>query len=186
MFLDSPWLPLLIFLARIADVSIGTVRLICVMRGQRLVAVGLAFCEIMIWIYAVGSVLTQLDRFANIFGYACGFAAGNAVGMWLEQKLAMGLQMVTLLSRGRAHAVAEGLRFAGMPVTTLNASGRDGPVALCFTVAARKSVPTVLKVAREIDADVLTTISDVRESAFPLRPQLAGKIPMRLGASRGR
>jgi len=171
-------LPAAVFFARVCDVSVGTVRIICVTRGFRKVAVVLAFLEILIWVSALSAVFAHLNRVENIVAYAGGFAAGNAVGMWLEQKLALGTQVVGLASKGMAHAVAERLRFALFPVTTLNGDDRDGPVALCLAVVARRKVGCVIRMAREIDADVLATIADVREGNRPLATgQLSGKIP---------
>ena len=177
----AAWLPLLIFLARIVDVSLGTMRLICVTRGQRTAAVALAFAEIVVWIYVVGTVFHRLDHFPNVVAYAAGFATGNAVGMWLEQHLGLGVQMIGLISRGRANAVAEGLRLAGLVVTTLHASGRDGPIAYCLVVVARKRVTTVLALARSIDPSVQVTVSDVRKCSFSeTGTLLPGKLPIRL------
>ena len=157
------WLPLLIFIARIADVSVGTIRIICITRGFRALAVGLAFIEIVIWVSALSAVVAHLNRLENVLAYAAGFAAGNAVGMWLEQKLALGTQVVGLVSTGRAHAVAARLRFNDFTVTTLDGDGRDGPVAVCLAIVPRRRVATVIRMAREIDPDVLATVADVRE-----------------------
>ncbi len=182
--IDSSWLPLLIFVARVVDVSLGTLRIICVMRGYRRLSVLLAFFEILIWVYAITSVVSHLDHFVNVVAYAGGFAAGNWLGMWIEQRLALGLQVVTLFSRGGAQAVAEGLRFADMVVTTLTGGGREGPVTMCLAVVPRKQVPIVVKIARGIDPDVLITVADVRQSTFPHIGTLApGKMPLRLAAS---
>ncbi len=160
------------------DVSIGTIRLICVTRGRRVAAIVLGFVEILIWILAVSSVLRQLDYWPNILAYAGGFAAGNALGMWIEQRLALGMQMVTFLSRGSAQAVAERLRYAGMMVTTLQGSGRDGPVAVCLAIVARKRTRALIGMAAEIDPEVVVTVEDVRESTA-VQPwfHIGGKVP---------
>jgi uncharacterized protein YebE (UPF0316 family) len=182
----SPWLPLFIFLARVTDVSIGTVRLICVTRGRRAAAIFLGFFEVLIWVLAVSSVLAHLSQWVNILAWAGGFATGNAVGMWIEQRLALGMQMVTFLSKGKAQAVAERFRFGDMMVTTMQGSGRDGPVAVCFAVVPRKQTPTVIRMAKEIDPNVLVTVEDVREtSARQPATQLAGKVPTFLSLGTG-
>lgn len=171
--------PLLIFLARVTDVSIGTVRLICVTRGHRAVAILLGFFELLIWVFAVSSVFAHLDRWINIVAFAGGFAAGNALGMSIEARLAMGVQTLSFISRGRANAVAERLRYAGLPVTTLVGSGRDGPVVLCMAVVPRRQTPTTIKMAKEIDPDVVVTVEDVRQTTAVRGETLgAGKIPL--------
>jgi len=177
----GPYLPLLIFVARIADVSVGTTRLICVMRGQRLLAVVLGFVEIIIWVFAVSSVLSQLGRWANLLAYAGGFAAGNAIGMWLEGRLALGIQAINLFSQGSAAAVAERLRFGDFCVTTLAGQGRHGPVSICHVIVPRKLASSVIRMAREVDPDVVVTVEDVRETTAFLPYRMgAGKTPLPL------
>lgn len=171
-------LPAAIFLARICDVSVGTVRIICVTRGFRVVAVVLAFVEVVIWVSALSAVFAHLNRLENMLAYAGGFATGNAIGMWLEQKVALGTQIVGLVSKGMAHAVAERLRFAGFNVTTLNGDDRDGPVAVCMAVVPRRKVQRVVAMARGIDQHVLVAVADVREGNRPLvAGQWPGKLP---------
>jgi len=156
--------PVFIFCARIVDVSIGTLRTICMVRGATWLAPALGFFEVLIWITAISGVLTHLDRWYNIVAYAAGFATGNAVGMLLEQALAFGLQAIRLISRYRSAAVAEGLRLAGYGVTEVAARGRSGEISLCFVVVPRRETRTVLDVACGIDPDVVCTIEDVRAS----------------------
>jgi uncharacterized protein YebE (UPF0316 family) len=112
--------PVFIFFARIADVSIGTFRTICVVRGMRILAPVLGFFEVAIWITAVSGALRYLgDHWYNVIAYAGGFATGNAVGMWIEERLAIGMQAIRLISSTRSAAVAAGLRLAGYAVTEI-------------------------------------------------------------------
>lgn len=156
-------LPFFIFLARIGDVTLGTIRTICVTRGKRWTAMILGFFEILIWITAVSSVFSHLDQWINIVAYAAGFAAGNGIGMWVESKLAFGIQILSFTSLGRAHAVAERLRFAGLHVTSFSGSGNAGSVALCETIVPRKQVDRVIRMAHGVDPNVLVAIADARE-----------------------
>lgn len=174
-------MPLVIFCARIADVSLGTVRTICVTRGQRVAAVALGFFEILIWIVAVSGVFAHLSNWLNAVAYAGGFAVGNAVGMWIEGKIALGVQTVSFISRGGAHAVAERLRFADLRVTTLTGTGRDGPVSLCVAIVPRRRTRDVIRMARDVDPHVMVTVEDVRETSVE-HPAIvgAGKTPLAL------
>jgi uncharacterized protein YebE (UPF0316 family) len=165
--LDQLCLPLLIFLARVGDVSIGTIRLICVTRDHRVSAVCLGALEVLIWVFAISSVFQNLSEWWNIVAYCTGFATGNALGMWIEGRLAFGTQAMFLISRGGANAVAERLRFADLRVTTLNGSGRDGPVAVCLAFVPRRRTPEVIRMAREIDPGVLIAVEDLRHSSLP-------------------
>jgi uncharacterized protein YebE (UPF0316 family) len=167
-FLDhhAAWLPLIIFLCRICDVSIGTVRMIFVVRGARYMAPILGFFEVGIWIVAVSSVVTRLDRPINIVAYAGGFATGNWVGMWLESKLAIGQQIVRIISRDRGHSIAHALRINGFPVTTLRGRGREGPVTLCFAAVSRRLAPALVRTALSVDSDAFVTVEETRTSGL--------------------
>jgi uncharacterized protein YebE (UPF0316 family) len=156
--------PAFIFSARIADVSIGTLRTICVVRGMRFVAPVLGFFEVAIWITAVSGVLTHLDHWYNVLAYAGGFATGNAVGMWIEEQLAIGMQAIRLISCTKSAAVAAGLRLAGYAATELKGHGMHGDVSICFVVVPRKETPQVIRVAESIDSDVFCTVEDVKSS----------------------
>jgi len=154
-------LPLFIFFARITDVSIGTLRTICIVRGYRFLAPVLGFFEVAIWITAVSGVFSHLDRWYNIVAYAGGFATGNAVGMYIEQRLAIGMQAIRVISPGHSAAVAAGLRLAGYGVTEIKGRGLNGEVSICFVVAPRKETPLILRVAESIDPEVFSTVEDV-------------------------
>jgi uncharacterized protein YebE (UPF0316 family) len=162
---DPAWLPIVIFFARVADVSIGTLRMICIVRERRAVAVCLSFAEVTIWLLAVTSVLTHLDQWINILAYAGGYATGSAVGMWIEGRLALGTQLVTFVSSGTAQAVAERLRFADHTVTTLAGRSHNGPVSICHAIVPRKHAAAAIRMAREIDPDVIATVEDVRATS---------------------
>lgn len=89
-------LPLLIFLARVCDVTMETVRIVFISRGIRALAAAIAFFEIVIWLLAVEVVMNDLANIANFFAFALGFAAGTYVGLMVEEKLSLG--MVILLN----------------------------------------------------------------------------------------
>lgn len=154
--------PAFIFCSRIVDVSIGTLRTICLVRGHRSLAPPLGFFEVTIWIVAVSGVLTHLHQWYNIVAYGGGFATGNAVGLFIEGKLAIGLQAVRLVSCTRSAAVAAGLRLAGYAVTEVKGHGLSGEVSLSLAIVPRREVPTVIRVARVVDPDAFCTVEDVR------------------------
>lgn len=156
--------PLFIYVARVVDVSMGTLRTVCVVRGFRFTAAVLGFCEITIWVTAISGVLTHLGQWYNVVAYAGGFATGNFIGILIEQKLAMGMQMIRLISRSQSAAIAAGLRLAGYAVTEVKGEGLRGQVSISFVVAARKEVPTVMRIAHQIDPEVVSTVEDIRSA----------------------
>jgi uncharacterized protein YebE (UPF0316 family) len=169
---DLPLLfPLFIFCSRIVDVSFGTFRTICMVRGLRLLSAVVGFFEVSIWLVAISSVVTHLSNPINIVAYAGGFATGCWVGVWIEAKLALGHQMVRLISRNVDRGMACRLRDAGYLVTEVDGHGREAPVAVCFVTAFRRDVRELLTLAKQIDPDAFSTVEDVREvyaRSYPL------------------
>lgn len=156
-------LTLAIFLARILDVSLGTVRTIVVFRGRRLLAAVIGFFEITIWVIAAGQVLQNLDAWYLIMAYAGGFGAGNYIGIWLESKLAMGREMVSAISFRTDGGLARLLRERGFRAIDVDADmGRSSSVDLVITVTRRRRVPELLQTILEADPEAQYSISDIK------------------------
>ncbi|QNN21123.1 DUF2179 domain-containing protein [Planctomycetales bacterium ZRK34] len=157
-----PWFwPAFIIAARITDVSIGTVRTIMVIRGLRWTAAFLGFFEVLIWITAVSGVLVDITV-VKVVAYGLGFAMGNATGIWIDEMLAFGQQLVVTISQGKAHDVAFALRMHDYTVTELPAVGQAGDVAMALIVAPRRKVRQVIRLAEKADAEVFITVHDVK------------------------
>lgn len=161
--------PIFIILARITDVSLGTVRTICVVRGARWTAALLGFCEVTVWVTAVSGVLVQPTP-VKLLSYGAGFALGNACGVWLESKLAMGQQRVIAISRHYTHTIAMALRMADYTVTEVPARGHHGEVAMCFVIAQRKKIHQIVQIIRGADEDANVIVEDVRQTVMSRRP----------------
>lgn len=160
---------LLIFLMRIADVSIGTVRIILVARGRKLLAPALGFVEILIWLYAISNIMQNLDRLAYYLAYAAGFAAGNHLGIIVEERLAIGIGMVRVITRRKADRLIASLRRAGYGVTTVIGEGSAGPVDIIYTVVRRAELPRVIEAIHTFNPRAFYVVEDVR-SAGAIHP----------------
>ncbi|MDP2496506.1 MAG: DUF5698 domain-containing protein [Candidatus Palauibacterales bacterium] len=158
--LAGPWGPVLIFLLRVGDVSLGTLRVRLVTRGSRVIAPLVSFVEILIWVLAAGAALQNLSSPLHVVGYAAGFAGGTALGVWLEEKLALGLSTVQAICRDGGDAVASGLRDLGVGVTAVRGEGREGSVDIVSTVIRRRDVPEIIDEIERIDPDVFITVYD--------------------------
>jgi uncharacterized protein YebE (UPF0316 family) len=167
---DPRLMPFLIFVARVLDVSLGTLRTIAVVRSRGILASVLGFCEVSIWIVVITQVMRSLDNPWNMLGWALGFAAGNAVGIQIERRLALGWLVVRILTRDRGAEVAAALRELGQRVTEFAGHDPDGDVSLLYTVAARGMVPRLLGAARGIDPDCVLVSEDVRGYQTAVRP----------------
>ena len=157
--------PAFIFFARICDVTIGTMRIIFVSRGMKMVAPVLGFFEVFIWIIAVGQIFQNLTNPLNYFAYAAGFATGNYVGMLVEERLAMGLALIRVITQRDATNLIDYLRGAGYGVTVLDAQGKQGPGKVIFSVIKRKNIKDVEKAIHECNPKAFYSIEDVRRAA---------------------
>ena len=153
---------LTIFSLRVVDMSIGTLRIMVSMRGNKLLTWVLGFFQSVIFVLAITSVISNLDNVLNIVSYAAGYASGGVVGMWLEGKLAIGYTHVQITSSRRGAVLAEKLRNEGFAVTEISARGKDGMVSMLSCNVRRKRASLVEKIVREADEDAFVTSEDVR------------------------
>ena len=151
-----------IFALRIGDMSLDTIRVLFVVRGKKLIVWILGFFQSLVFVVAISSVLTQLDNILNVIGYATGFATGNLVGMLIEQRLAIGHILVTIISSNRGAYIAERLRAGGYAVTEIAGRGRDGTVFELHASVLRRDVPNVETIVLEADPQAFITAEDVR------------------------
>jgi uncharacterized protein YebE (UPF0316 family) len=152
----------LIFLLRVSDMTLDTLRVLVVMRGKKGIAWVLGFFQAAIFVLAISSVLSDLDNLLNVVGYAAGFATGNVVGMLIEERLAIGHTHINIVSSRRGSAIAENLREDGYAVTEIPARGKDGMVSLLNVSVLRKNGEKVRKLVNQIDPDAFITAEDVR------------------------
>lgn len=134
------------------------------MRGARLLVPVIAVAETLIWIFAVGNAMQNMNSAWHMIGYAGGFAAGTMAGMWLEERLAYGYAMATVISRNkdRTPALAELLRKSGYGVTQLEGRGKDGPVYLFLSAVRRGDIPDLTAKASNVDSDAVIMVEETR------------------------
>jgi uncharacterized protein YebE (UPF0316 family) len=154
---------LLIFGLRLTDVSMGTVRTIMVMRGMRKTAALIGFVEVSIWVVAISRVIGNLDSVWSVLGYGGGFAAGTLLGMWIEDKLALGHVYVHVISRDKGQELAHTIREAGYGATQVQAEGKSGPVQVIDAVVPRKQAKRLLQLINQVDAGSFVTIEEARK-----------------------
>lgn len=152
----------LIFLARIADVGLGTLRSVCVINGRRTAAWWLGFFEVLIWVVAVSKVIQHVHEApAYAVAFALGAATGNYLGITVERHIAFGQQIVRIFTRKGAE-MAAALREAGYRVTEIDGRGKNGPVELLFIEVKRREAMSVAEAARKIDSECYFIVDDIR------------------------
>lgn len=165
-------LPLLIFVARICDVSLGTMRIIFTSKGKRNIAPFLGFFEVLIWITAISRIMQNMDNYLNYIAYAGGFATGNFVGMLIEERLAVGIQLVRIITHQKGNELVHVLNESGYGATIVEAHGAREKVHLIYSIVQRNDLGNVVSIINNFDPKVFYSVEDVRatsEGVFPPR-----------------
>jgi uncharacterized protein YebE (UPF0316 family) len=149
---------MLVFVARVVNVAMGTVRSLMAMRGQRKLATVISFFESLIFIVAISQVLQNVDNLWNILGYASGFAVGTWTGLKIEERLALGFAEVQVITQSAGSELADALRDAGYGVTQVVGQGLRGQVHVLTVVANRRDVPAITTLASKVDDRAFVTV----------------------------
>ena len=155
-------IPLLIFLARIVDVSLGTIRMIFIAKGFKYWAPLLGFFEVLIWLVAIRKILVGLPNPLCFIAYAAGFAMGTYVGIRIEEKLSVGKVLVRIHIKKGARKLLDKLLRAHYPVVSFNAENHEGRIKVLSIVVKRQSVPKIMQFVNQFDTHVVYSIEDVR------------------------
>jgi uncharacterized protein YebE (UPF0316 family) len=163
-YFDFLILPFLIFLARICDVTIGTIRIIMVSRGQRRLAPILGFFEVLIWLVAIGRIMQNLDNWMCYIFYAAGFATGNYIGILLEERLAVGIVQLQIITQKDSSKLIKALKDAGYGITHHNAEGGVSGrwVSIIYSIVKRTELEKVVGLILEHNPNAFYSIGDVR------------------------
>lgn len=164
-------LPALIFLSRVMDVTIGTIRIVMVSKGHKLWAPILGFFEILIWLIAISKIFENLDNWFCYIAYAAGFAAGNYVGLTLEAKLAVGIVKLQIITRKEADQLIENLRSAGYGITHHDAKGSNGKVSIIYSIIKRAEIKQVETIIKSTNPKAFYSVEDIKsvnQGVFPM------------------
>lgn len=174
-------LPFLIFIARIIDVSIGTIRIVMISKGQKLLAPFLGFFEIMVWLLAISRIFANLDNWVCYVAYGLGFATGNYIGLQIEERLAMGIVKIQIITRKKANALIENLTDAGYGITHHEAKGNLENVSIIYSIINRAEIKKVETLVKKTNPKAFYSIEDVKSVSHGVFPISAAKKRWRLG-----
>ena len=160
--IPAVYVPLFIFFARILDVSLGTLRIMFVSKGLRGKATMLGFIEVLIWIVIVAQIFQNLDNWLNYVAFAGGFATGTYIGMYIEERMKMGVQIFRIIVGEESEILAEKLKEEHFRVTEIDGKGKYGPVKILFTVAKRKRWQVLADVVSQHAPDAFYSVEDVK------------------------
>ena len=155
-------LPFLIFLSRIIDVTIGTIRIVMVAKGQKQIAPFLGFFEVLIWLIAISQIIENLDNWICYIAYGAGFATGNYIGMIIEEKLAVGIVQLQIITRTDAHELIDKLKSQGYGITHQDAHGAVEEVSIIYSIIKRNDLARVDEIIRTFNPHAFYSIADVK------------------------
>ena len=180
-------LPFLIFMARVIDVSMGTVRVIFVSRGLKYLAPVVGFFEILIWLLAIGQIMKNLSNPACYIAYAGGFAMGNYVGICIAGKLSLGVVLIRVVTKKDALPLIEHLKSENYGVTSVDGYGTLGKIKVIFTIVPRREVKKVVQFVKRFNPNAFYSIEEVsfvEKGIFPIRRSSKRQIALRFSCSR--
>lgn len=155
-------IPLLIFFARVCDVSLGTIRIIFISKGIKFLAPLVGFFEILIWLLAIGQIMQNLTNIYYYIFYAAGFATGNFVGIILDEKLSIGTVSIRIITKKDASELIKALKNNKINLTILNAEGPNGKVKVIFTVVNRQNISKIINIVKIHNPKSFYSIEDIR------------------------
>ena len=164
-----------IFAAEVCVVTIGTLRIIFVSRGNTLLAPTLGFFEVTTWLFAISQTMQNLDRPACFLAFALGFTLGNFLGILIEKKLALGTLKVHVITHRESDSLLQDLRGAEFGATRIAGQGATGPVDVIMTVVRRKQLGRVLAIIRDFDPDAFFAVDELQITSAGIFPLSSGK-----------
>jgi uncharacterized protein YebE (UPF0316 family) len=163
-------LPIMIFCARICDVSLGTIRVIFISKGIKYLAPIIGFFEVIIWLLAIGQVMNNLTNIVAYIAYGAGFASGTFIGMLIEEKISLGLTSIRIITKEDPMELMKYLRLHNYGVTSIDGEGATGRVKMVFTIIQRQDLVHVVNIIKQFHPNAFYSIEEVKsvaEGVFP-------------------
>lgn len=157
-------LPLLIFISRLADVSLATLRHIFVSKGFKTLVPILGFFEVLIWLVAIRQIINNVDSLVCYIAWAGGFSAGTYLGMYIEEKLALGLQIIRIITNDDTNNLVEAFKKSNQGITVVNGHGAVSPVKVIFTVFKRTNKAEIIKLIEEHAPNAFYSVEEIKNS----------------------
>ena len=172
-------LPLLIFVFRLADVSLATLRHIFVSKGFKKVVPILGFFEVMIWLLAIRQIFNNVNNAACFIAWAGGFSAGTYLGMYIEERLALGMQIIRIITNENTDNLVDAFKKYNQGITIVDGHGAMGPVKLIYTVVKRTNKKQIIDLIHTNTPDAFYSIEDVKSSSHGVFTDEKGNSPIK-------
>jgi uncharacterized protein YebE (UPF0316 family) len=165
-------LPLLIFVARMSDVTLATLRNIFLSKSVKNLVPFMGFFEALIWLLAISQIMKSLNNQNPLcfIAYAAGYSMGIFVGIKIEERLALGIQVMRIITNHDYEDLVDSLRKSNFGTTVVDGHGSKGPVKIILTVLKRKDFPVVQKIINDHHPSAFYSIEDIRNASHGVFP----------------
>lgn len=154
--------PILIFMSRMADVSLGTLRAVLAAKGNKKIVPFIGFFEVLLWLFAISQIMQNLNNVMCYLAWAGGYAMGSFIGLTIEERLAIGVQIMRIITNQNPDKLTAALTENQFGYTTFNGEGARGPVKMIFTIVKRKEVPKVAALIKEYNPEAFFSVADAK------------------------
>lgn len=155
-------MPFLIFLARIFDVSFGTIRVVFISQGMKKFAAVMAFFEVFVWILVARQVITNMNNFMWIIGYCFGYATGTYIGIIICDKINTGKVTVRIIVKEKADEIISALKEKNFGLTVINAEGKMSQSKVIFSIVSIKDLDELIKTIKSQNPKAFYSVEPVR------------------------
>jgi len=174
-------IPFLIFLARVIDVTLGTMRIVFVSKELKYLSPIVGFFEVLIWLFAIRAIMQNLNNFACYLAYGAGFAMGTYIGLHIEKRLAIGKSLLRIITQKNSTELISELRLKSYGVTSMDAQGVKGKVHVIYMIIKRHDFKDVDDIIRNYNPNAFYTLEDIRlvsRGIFPIKKTHLSTIPL--------
>lgn len=174
-------IPFLIFLARVLDVSLGTMRIVFVSKELKYLAPFVGFFEVLIWLFAIRAIMQNLNNIACYLAYGAGFAIGTFIGLYIEKRLAIGKSILRIITQKDSTELIDNLRLKGFGVTSMDAQGVKGKVHIIYMIIKRHDFENVAEIIKKFNPNAFYTVEDARlvsKGIFPMKKHRLSTMPI--------
>ncbi|MCI5835127.1 MAG: DUF5698 domain-containing protein [Firmicutes bacterium] len=153
-----------IFFVRILDVSLGTVRMIITVKGNKLVASLIGFFEILVWFLIVKEALNTTETSIFIaLSYSLGYATGTYIGGILSDKFVSGTLSVQVVLSNNNHKIVDKIREEGFAVSVVNVKGKeDHDKYMLFMEIDKKKINQLKYLIKSLDSKAFVVVNETK------------------------
>lgn len=147
---------LLIFIFKILENALGTLRLILISNNKKHIGALLQLIISLIWIISTSLVIIDINKdIMKIIFFILGSYIGSYIGSIIEEKLALGSNLIIAITNKECGSMIRSLRKKGFALTTFNGKGKKQFKTILIIVVKRKRKNQLIRIIKSFDENVM-------------------------------